>query len=152
MKFVSFYSLAIFCFCACTKPGKNVTIEGRVMNPITGEGIEGIELELLRTTTGYNGYEETFNRIEPNSEMSEKLEVTSSIILYPNPSNDGTFSLQSDSKITSVIIYNIYGMLIQESDNLEMVEFHSTKILTTGTYLIKTTIEEKSKTFKLVVL
>ena len=73
MKFVSFYSLAIFCFCACTKLGKNVTIEGRVMNPITGEGIEGIELELLRTTTGLPGGYKSVKSTNSNSDGSYEI-------------------------------------------------------------------------------
>ena len=33
----------------CTKFGKNVTVKGRVLNPITGEGIAGEEVWLMRT-------------------------------------------------------------------------------------------------------
>jgi hypothetical protein len=73
MKFVSFYSLAIFCFCACTKLGKNVTIEGRVMNPITGEGIEGIELELLRTTSGLPGGYKSVKSTRSNTDGSYEI-------------------------------------------------------------------------------
>lgn len=40
---------------SCTKFGKNVTIEGRVENPITGEGISGAEIWLLKTTMGLPG-------------------------------------------------------------------------------------------------
>lgn len=40
---------------SCTKFGKNVTIEGRVVNPITGEGISGAEIWLLKTTMGLPG-------------------------------------------------------------------------------------------------
>jgi hypothetical protein len=38
-----------------TKFGKNITIEGRVENPITGEGISGAEIWLLKTTMGLPG-------------------------------------------------------------------------------------------------
>jgi hypothetical protein len=44
-----------FLLCTCTKFGKNVTIKGRVLNPITGEGIPNVELELLRGTGGLPG-------------------------------------------------------------------------------------------------
>jgi hypothetical protein len=40
---------------SCTKFGKNITIEGRVENPITGEGISGAEIWLLKTTMGLPG-------------------------------------------------------------------------------------------------
>ncbi len=39
----------------CTKIGKTVTIKGRVLNPITGEGIAGAKIKLLRTTLGLPG-------------------------------------------------------------------------------------------------
>ena len=46
--------ISVFFF-SCTKFGKNVTIEGRVLNPITGEGISGAEIWLLKTTMGLPG-------------------------------------------------------------------------------------------------
>jgi hypothetical protein len=39
----------------CTKFGKNVTIKGRVMNPITGAGIPDAEVKLLKSTIGLPG-------------------------------------------------------------------------------------------------
>src|SRR5690554_6421151 len=39
----------------CTKFGKNITIEGRVENSVTGEGIEGVEIVLQKTTMGLPG-------------------------------------------------------------------------------------------------
>jgi hypothetical protein len=33
----------------CTKFGKNITVKGRVINPITGEGYEGMTVELIRS-------------------------------------------------------------------------------------------------------
>ncbi|TSJ39996.1 carboxypeptidase-like regulatory domain-containing protein [Fluviicola chungangensis] len=48
--------ILLFLFVAgCTKFGKNVTIKGRVMNPITGQGIEGAEIWLQKTAGGYDG-------------------------------------------------------------------------------------------------
>lgn len=40
---------------SCTKFKKNVSIEGFVVNPITGEGISGAEIWLLKTTMGLPG-------------------------------------------------------------------------------------------------
>ena len=39
---------------SCTKFGKNVTLKGRVLNPVTGEGIEGAEVKLYRIAGGYD--------------------------------------------------------------------------------------------------
>lgn len=41
-----FLLLVLILFFSCTKFGKNVTLKGRVMNPVTGEGIEGAEVKL----------------------------------------------------------------------------------------------------------
>lgn len=40
----------LFALSTCTKFGKNVTVKGRVLNPITGEGIAGEEVWLMRST------------------------------------------------------------------------------------------------------
>src|SRR5690606_17662785 len=34
---------------SCTKFGKNITVKGRVLNPITNEGYEGATVELIRS-------------------------------------------------------------------------------------------------------
>ncbi|AEA43806.1 hypothetical protein [Fluviicola taffensis] len=39
----------------CTKFGKTDTAKGRVLNPVTGEGISGVELKLLKSTAGLPG-------------------------------------------------------------------------------------------------
>ena len=43
--------IIVFFLCilfSCTKGGGNIYIEGRVFNPVTGDGIKGIEIDLLR--------------------------------------------------------------------------------------------------------
>lgn len=42
-------------FLSCTKVGKNITIKGRVLNPITGEGIPNVEIWLQKSTIGLPG-------------------------------------------------------------------------------------------------
>lgn len=49
-----FMLVLLFSF-GCTKFGKNVTVTGRVVNPITGEGISGIKLELWRDASAAPG-------------------------------------------------------------------------------------------------
>ena len=39
----------------CTKFGKNITVQGRALNPITGEGIPNAEIILRKTTWGISG-------------------------------------------------------------------------------------------------
>lgn len=55
MKQLAIFSLVFFLIGGCTKFGKNITIKGRVVNPITGEGIEGAEIWLQKTAGGYDG-------------------------------------------------------------------------------------------------
>ncbi len=39
----------LFVLSTCTKWGKNITVKGKVLNPLTGEGIAGEEVWLIRT-------------------------------------------------------------------------------------------------------
>jgi hypothetical protein len=60
---------------SCTKFGKNVTIKGKVLNPITGEGIPNVEVELLKTTAGLpggnKGIKSTYTDANGNFEISK---------------------------------------------------------------------------------
>lgn len=55
MKSTVKYLILFILVSSCTKFGKNISIEGRVMNPITNEGISGVELRLLKTSFGLPG-------------------------------------------------------------------------------------------------
>jgi hypothetical protein len=68
MRFV-FALIGIFLvFASCTKFGKNITVKGRVMNPITGEGIEGAEIWLQKTAGGYDGGYKTVKKATSGSD------------------------------------------------------------------------------------
>ncbi|AEA43808.1 hypothetical protein [Fluviicola taffensis] len=54
MKKVSI-SILLVILVSCTKFGKTDTAKGRVLNPVTGEGISGVELKLLKSTAGLPG-------------------------------------------------------------------------------------------------
>lgn len=47
--------IILLTFLGCTKFGKNITVKGCVLNPITGQGIEGVTVELLKGTLGLPG-------------------------------------------------------------------------------------------------
>ncbi len=49
-----FIVLLVLTATSCTKFGKNVTVKGRVLNPITGQGIEGAEVKLYKLTGFYD--------------------------------------------------------------------------------------------------
>jgi hypothetical protein len=55
MKNLIAISILFMLFTSCTKFGKNVTVKGKVVNPVTGQGIEGIEIQLQRETWGLPG-------------------------------------------------------------------------------------------------
>lgn len=56
----------LICLNNCTKIGKNMTVKGRVMNPITGEGIPDIPIELQKTSKGLPGGFKTVKTIYTN--------------------------------------------------------------------------------------
>lgn len=55
MKQLVLYSFSICILFSCTKFGKTDTAKGRVVNPITGEGIADVEMHLLKSTSGLPG-------------------------------------------------------------------------------------------------
>lgn len=50
--------LVSFGFSNCTKIGRNITVKGKVLNPITNEAYKGIDVRLLKSkdTDYYGGY------------------------------------------------------------------------------------------------
>jgi len=98
-------------------------------------------------TSATNGNELT--SLEDASILSVNDNVTETIILYPNPaSNSIHFSnIQNDG---SYRIYNTLGSLIKEGV-LNRTNAHiDISLLTTGMYLVETTIDSRSKSFKLL--
>ncbi len=48
--------IVLITLASCTKIGRNITVKGKVINPITGQGISGVEIKLLRSQNlQYNG-------------------------------------------------------------------------------------------------
>ncbi|OFZ16692.1 MAG: hypothetical protein A3D92_03515 [Bacteroidetes bacterium RIFCSPHIGHO2_02_FULL_44_7] len=43
----------------CTKDGKNITVQGRVYNPVTGEGISDCEIRLVKESLELPGGNKT---------------------------------------------------------------------------------------------
>ena len=60
---------------SCTKIGRNITVKGRVLNPITGEGYEGATIELIKSENlqyngGYKEVKHTLSDANGNFEIS----------------------------------------------------------------------------------
>ncbi|TSJ40003.1 carboxypeptidase regulatory-like domain-containing protein [Fluviicola chungangensis] len=47
------FLILVLALVSCTKFGKNVTVKGRVMNPVTGEGIPNVPVIMYRSTLDY---------------------------------------------------------------------------------------------------
>lgn len=65
----------VFCFSTCTKFGKNVTVKGQVLNPITSQPISGIKVRLIKSQNlkyygGYKGVKETTTDANGHFELS----------------------------------------------------------------------------------
>jgi hypothetical protein len=86
---------------------------------------------------------------DPFGSFEKKLAV-----LYPNPTNNGLFSLKSHSEvvISTIRVYTVYGNVLDEIKDINETEYHSRKALPTGTYLIRVEFGPKIETYKLIVL
>ncbi|NDW08472.1 MBG domain-containing protein [Dysgonomonas sp. 520] len=71
------------------------------------------------------------------------------VSIYPNPAKDYV-SIKSDSKVDRVEIHNLVGKLVfSNTDNLEKIDV---SMLPDGTYILRTTINNKIYTHKLIIL
>ena len=83
-----------------------------------------------------------------HDENSGRSEIT----IYPNPSR-GSFSVTSESEISSVRVYNLVGNLIYTNDNIEKKSFEGINILSQGAGIYFVLVQEGGKVFsqKIVV-
>jgi 5-hydroxyisourate hydrolase-like protein (transthyretin family) len=68
------YFLGILLILGCTKIGKNVTVKGKVLNPITGQGFANVKVFLLKEELklfgGYKSIKETTTDANGEFEIS----------------------------------------------------------------------------------
>ncbi len=79
MRLIIRISIFLFLF-SCTKDGKNITVRGRIYNPVTGEGISDCEIRLLKTTSGSpgnSGSYEAVATVTPDADGYYELNHTS---------------------------------------------------------------------------
>ncbi len=122
IRHISSVALILMIVFACTKIGKNITVKGRVLNPITGEAHEGIEIRLLRnrnleynggyktiksTTTDENGY------FELNAGRMGPIWLSTNIVNYQE-----LYSLGWDYK------GQYYSMLKVDKGKVMHVDYH----------------------------
>ncbi len=96
---------------SCTKEGKTISVEGRVYNPLTDEGIEGIELRVFEGTSSGGApasqssdsrrIDETFTNEDGVYQLSGvALGLGATLRLYTSSSKDYYFVGMSDNTIT----------------------------------------------------
>jgi hypothetical protein len=69
-------TLFVFVLFSCTKIGRNVTIKGKVVNPVTNEPIEGIEAWFQKSTNGLPGGYKTIK--EEITDVNGEFEINAS--------------------------------------------------------------------------
>src|SRR3989338_4754376 len=67
---------------SCTKDGKNITVQGRVYNPVTGEGISDCEIRLVKESLELPGGNKTVLTVYPDANGYFELNHTSISALY----------------------------------------------------------------------
>lgn len=68
---------------------------------------------------------------------------------FPNPTS-GELSLQAASNIDSVAIYNMLGQKVMDAEIGATTSNISLSGLTTGTYIMKVTVEGQTGTYKVI--
>lgn len=132
------------------KPGVYFTAGSTVHLKIEFEGCPSGKSDKSSSSSDEQG-SETDQRFGIGTAITE---TQKRVQLHPNPTNDGDFSLKSQSEfvISTVHIYNMYGVLIKEWNGIGTSEFHSRNPLSTGTYIVRVTMGSKTETHKLIVL
>ncbi|MDD2984147.1 MAG: carboxypeptidase-like regulatory domain-containing protein [Crocinitomicaceae bacterium] len=78
MRNLSLFSLILFLAVSCGK----VSVQGRVVNPITGEGIEGVKLSIVKSSGGLPAGEKTITSTFTGSDGSYSLSIKSMKAVY----------------------------------------------------------------------
>ncbi len=133
------------------KPGTHFMNGSTVHLKIEFEPCGTTELTPGESTSGEYNHSKPLDRSLNKEEFNDSRKAAS---IYPNPTFDGTFSLKVDPEvlISAIRIYNMFGVLISETNQMEVVEYHHRSTLKTGTYLIQVSVGSKIETHKLIVL
>jgi len=89
-----------------------------------------VEDYTLKVTEALATGETSFNRVQ----------------LYPNPVKD-VLTVSSNKKVNSISIYNTAGQLVKTVQNANTVNMNN---LSAGVYVVKTDVEGKTETFKVI--
>ena len=119
MKKMLFFLIIASCF-GCTKLGKNVTIKGKVLNPVTGLGIEGAEVKVLKTAGGFNGGFKAIKTVKSNSDGSfeiSKLSLEHCYVVCHTPLDVDYHQIGWEIK-TSVPLYDAFTISVKKGKTM----------------------------------
>ena len=105
---------------ACTKVGKNVTIKGRVLNPVTGEGIQDAEVKILKTAGGFNGGFKAIKTVKSNSDGSfeiSKLSLEHCYVVCHTPLDVNYYQIGWEKK-ASVPLHDAFTISVKKGKTM----------------------------------
>ena len=117
------YSIALISFIfllGCTKVGKNVTIKGRVLNPVTGEGIQDAEVKILKTAGGFNGGFKAIKTVKSNSDGSfeiSKLSLEHCYVVCHTPLDVNYYQIGWEKK-ASVPLHDSFTISVKKGKTM----------------------------------
>ena len=136
MRFISVLLFTTILF-SCTKFARTDTAKGRVLNPITGEGIPDVEMKLLKTTSGIPGENKAVKSTTTDANGSYEISKTGlksyslscnlSTDYYPigwyvdgeiKNTNTGNYSLKKGKTLHADFYAVPYGNIILDIQNV----------------------------------
>ena len=127
---ISLLVLILMIALSCTKIGKNITVKGRVLNPITGVGISGVEIKLLRSQNlQYNGGYKAIKKVVSDENGNYEINATRLGPIYLIPGEIGqNYSLGFNYE------GNYYSMKKVDKGKVMHIDYH---LVPYGEYRIK---------------
>lgn len=90
--------------------------------------------------------------IVQNLLAAESFASINNVVIYPNPTSNGTFSISNTINLKEITIYNVNGQIVQEIKNPTLSnETYQISNLTTGFYLVQLASENGTTTKKVIV-
>jgi endonuclease I len=81
------------------------------------------------------------------------VSLDNDIVIYPNPTTNGSFSISSTVTLKNITIYNVNGQIVQEIKNPSTfnTETYNVNNLSTGFYLVQLASDNGTTTKKIIV-
>lgn len=83
---------------------------------------------------------------------AESFASINNVVIYPNPTSNGTFSISNTTNLKAITIYNVNGQIVQEIKNPTLSnESYQITNLSSGFYLVQLASENGTTTKKVIV-